>query len=63
MKRVDEMKGKGFYIAAGVVLVLALVCLFTGEIQAFGGGVVIAAALAAYGQWKRVTRKQANSAQ
>lgn len=47
------MKGKGLYIAAGVVLVLALVCLFTGEIQAFGGGVVIAAALAAYGQWKK----------
>ena len=44
------MKGKGLYIAAGVVLVLALVCLFTGEIQAFGGGVLIAAALAAYGQ-------------
>lgn len=47
------MKGKGLYIAAGVVFVLALVCLFTGEIQAFGGGVVIAAALAAYGQWKK----------
>ena len=47
------MKGKGLYIAAGVVLALALVCLFTGEIQAFGGGVVIAAALAAYGQWKK----------
>ena len=47
------MKGKWLYIAAGVVLVLALVCLFTGEIQAFGGGVVIAAALAAYGQWKK----------
>ena len=47
------MKGKGLYIAAGVVLVLALVCLFTGEIQAFGGGVLIAAALAAYGQWKK----------
>ena len=58
MKRVDEMKGKGLYIAAGVVFVLALVCLFTGEIQAFGGGVVIAAALAAYGQWKKPGNKR-----
>ena len=62
MKRVDEMKGKGLYIAVGVVLVLALVCLFTGEIQAFGGGVILPPPWRV-GQWKRVTRKQANSAQ
>lgn len=47
------MKGKGLYIAAGVVLVLALVCLFTGEVQSFGGGVILAAALVAYSQWKK----------
>lgn len=47
------MKGKGLYIAAGVVLVLALGCLFTGEVQSFGGGVILAAALVAYSQWKK----------
>ena len=48
-----KMKGKGLYIAAGVVLVLALGCLFTGEVQSFGGGVILAAALVAYSQWKK----------
>ncbi len=47
------MKGRGLYIAAGVVLVLALGCLFTGEVQSFGGGVILAAALVAYSQWKK----------
>ena len=47
------MKGKGLYIAACVVLVLALGCLFTGEVQSFGGGVILAAALVAYSQWKK----------
>lgn len=47
------MKGRGLYIAAGVVLVLALGCLFTGEVQSFCGGVILAAALVAYSQWKK----------
>lgn len=40
------MKGKGFWIAAGVVLAMAVICLIDGDFQAFGGAVLVAAVLA-----------------
>lgn len=39
------MKGKGLWIAAGVVSALAVIFLFDGEFQAFAGGLLVAGVL------------------
>lgn len=41
-----KRRGKGFWIAAVVVLIMAAFCLIDGDFQAFGGGLLIAAVLA-----------------
>lgn len=40
------MKGKGLWIAAGVVFAMAVICLVDGDFQAFGGAVLVATVLA-----------------
>ena len=47
------MKGKGLWIAAGVVLAMAVICLIDGDFQAFGGAVLVAALLAFFALRKR----------
>lgn len=47
------MKGKGLWIAAGVVLAIAVICLIDGDFQAFGGAVLVAALLAFFALRKR----------
>ena len=39
------MKGKGLFIACGVVCVMALACLIGGDYSAFGGALIVAAVL------------------
>lgn len=47
------MKRKGLWIAAGVVLAMAVICLIDGDFQAFGGAVLVAALLAFFALRKR----------
>lgn len=47
------MKGKGLFIACGVVCVMALVCLIGGDYSAFGGALIVAAVLLAAALLKR----------
>lgn len=47
------MKGKGLWIAAGIVLAIAVICLIDGDFQAFGGAVLVAALLAFFALRKR----------
>ena len=44
--------GKGWWIAAGVILVLAVICLCGSDVQAFLGGVVVAGIVLAVGSRK-----------
>lgn len=53
------MKGKGFFIASGVVLAMSAVCLVGGDYSAFGGALIVAGVLAAVALAKR--RKQART--
>ena len=52
--------GKSWWIAAGVVLVLAVICLCGGDVQAFLGGVVVAGIVLAIGSRKSKHRKPAD---
>ena len=56
------MKGikKGWWIAAGVILVLAVICLCGGDVQAFLGGLVVAGIVLAIGSRKPKHRKPAD---
>ena len=47
------MKGKGLFIACGVVAVMALACLIGGDYSAFGGALIVAAVLFAVAIAKR----------
>lgn len=47
------MKGKGLFIACGVVCVMALACLIGGDYSAFGGALIVAAVLLAAALLKR----------
>ena len=47
------MKGKGLFIACGVVVVMALACLIGGDYSAFGGALIVAAVLFAVAIAKR----------
>lgn len=47
------MKGKGLFIACGVVCAMALVCLIGGDYSAFGGALIVAAVLLAAALLKR----------
>ena len=47
------MKGKGLFIACGVVCVMALACLIGGDYSAFGGALIVAAILLAVALLKR----------
>lgn len=44
--------GKGWWIAVGVILVLAVICLCGGDAQAFVGGIVVAGIVLAVGSGK-----------
>ena len=52
--------GKGWWIAAGVILVLAVICLCGGDVQAFLGGVVVAGIVLAVGSRKSKHRTAAD---
>ena len=52
--------GKSWWIAAGVVLVLAVICLCGGDVQAFLGGVVVAGIVLAVGSRKSKHRTAAD---
>ena len=47
------MKGKGLFIACGVVCVMASACLIGGDYSAFGGALIVAAVLLAVALLKR----------
>lgn len=47
------MKGKGLWIAAGIVLAIAVICLIDGDFQAFGGAALVAVLLAFFALRKR----------
>lgn len=47
------MKGKGLFIACGVVCVMALACLIGDDYSAFGGALIVAAVLLAAALLKR----------
>ena len=47
------MKGKGLFIACGVVCVMALACLIGGDYSAFGGALIVAAVLLTVALLKR----------
>lgn len=52
--------GKGWLIASGVILVLAVICLCGSDVQAFLGGVVVAGIVLAVGSRKSKHRTAAD---
>lgn len=53
--------GKGWWIAASILFLMAVACLCSGDVQAFGGGVFLAIIILAIGSKKSKSSKPADA--